>query len=189
MLHAVVIDSGVTGTQDRFVDSEDIRYRFEPVTADWSPRFSERLVIAPNGSNQLALYHAREAILDVLAKGGIVLSFCGCFMPWLPGTRWVHDNAHANREIRYNAVNDPLDLLHDVDVSRLATNAHGISGWWACGGLRTRHADQIVLADTWGRAVLVADHRSSAGIVVATASGPLCDDRPYEADDGGPRTL
>ncbi|MDA3914074.1 hypothetical protein [Oleiagrimonas sp.] len=188
-LQAAVVDNGITGLGDHFAENPDVHYRFERVVPGWQPTFDEDLVIVPNGADHVALLQARDAIRVVLDRGGVVMNFCGCFTPWLPGTTWVHDSAHPNREMRYHVVDDPLGLMHGVDPARLSTESHGIRGWWACGGLVTRYPDQVVLADPWQRAVLVADRRSTPGLIMATASGPLVHPDPDAAEDQGPRTL
>src|ERR1700749_3392408 len=145
MLQIAVVDNGVHGLRDYFVDGDEARYRFESVTADWRPDLAEDVVIVPNGSDHVALYRARHSIEAVLARGGAVLCFCGCFPPWLPGSLWKHDNTRPNREVRYFVGSDPLDLMDGVDPAARSTNAHGISGWWACGGLVTEHPQSAVL--------------------------------------------
>jgi hypothetical protein len=189
MLRAVVVDNGIHGLREHFVNSPAIRYRFERITADWRPIFEEDVVIVPNGSDHLAMLHARASIEAVLARGAAVLSFCGCYTPWLPGTIWAHDNTRPNIEVRYHVINDPLDLMGGVDPARLSTDDHGISGWWACGALHTARPDSVVLADTWQRPVLIADMGATRGLIIATASGPLGESDPDAADDQGVRRL
>ncbi|MDE2155219.1 MAG: hypothetical protein KGJ32_04885 [Xanthomonadaceae bacterium] len=188
-LSIAVVDNGIHGLRGHFVDSPALRYRFEPIVRDWSPAFAEDVVIVPNGSDHLSLYRARHSIEAVLARGGAVLCFCGCYTPWLPGTVWRHDNTRPNRDVRYHVASDPLGLMAGVDPQRLGTDAHGISGWWACGELVTACPQSVVLADTWGRPVLIADTRSTPGLIVATASGPLGDRGGAEAAADGPQRL
>lgn len=184
MLQAALIDNGVQGTSDYFVDRGELRFRRERIGAGWAPDFSyDDVLVVPNGSDHVALYRARASVAQLLARGGTVLCFCGFFTPWLPGSVWVHDNSRPNREVRYHVVNDALGLLDDVAIDTLDTNAHGISGWWACGGIQTARESSVVLADTWHRPVLVADTRSTPGLIIATASGPLGDADP-SADAG-----
>lgn len=189
MLTATIVDNGIHGLRQNFVDSSLVRYRFESITPDWRPVFDDDFVIVPNGSDHVALHRARPRIEAVLQRGGAVLCFCGCFMPWLPGTRWIHDNTRDLRGLRYTVVDDRFGLMEGVDPMRLSTEEHGISGWWTCGALITRHAESVVLADTWGRAALIADSHSTPGLVVATASGPLGDADPDAPDAGGAQRL
>ncbi|MDE2149365.1 MAG: hypothetical protein KGJ55_05940 [Gammaproteobacteria bacterium] len=190
MLKAALIENGDLGNRRHFVDNERIVYRHERIARGWTPDFSgDDLVVVPNGADHVALYRAREATAAVLARGGAVACFCGCFTPWLPGTVWIHDNSCPNREVRYHVVADPLGLMHGVDPARLSTESHGISGWWACGYLQTTYPESVVLADTWQRPVLIADTRSTPGLIVATASGPLGEPDPAAADGGGPLRL
>lgn len=184
ILSIAVVDNGIHGLHRYFVDSPSRRYRFEPIGPDWSPSFAEDVVLVPNGSDHLSLYRARHSIDAVLNRGGAVLCFCGCYLPWLPGTTWRHDNTRPNREVRYHVVDDPLDLMAGIDPQRLSTDSNGISGGWACGELVTAHPQSVVLADTWDRAVLIADTRSTPGCIIATASGPLGDSSPSPASAG-----
>lgn len=190
MLTAALIHNGVHGTERHFADTAQLRYRVERVGRAWRPDFSnDDLVVVPNGADHVALYAARTAIDAVLSRGGAVLCFCGCFTPWLPGAVWIHDNSRPNREVRYRVTADPLGLMDGVDPARLSTEPHGISGWWACGFLRTVHSSSVVLMDTWQRPVLIADTLSTPGLIVATASGPLGDSDPAMSSGEGPLRL
>lgn len=174
MLHVAVIHNGVEGTERYFDGTPGVRYRFERIRTAWTPDFaSDDVIIVPNGADHVALYRARLAIRGVLDRGGVVVCGCGFFTPWVPGMQWFHDNSHPNRLVRYDLVCDPLRLLEGVNIDALATNEHGISGWWACGYIDATVRESVVLADTWNRAVLVADTCSTRGLIIASASGPL----------------
>ena len=189
MLNAALVHSGVVGTEHWFVDSADIRYRIERITDPWRPNFAhDDLIIVPNGANHVALYEARTAIAGVLARGAVLACFCGFFTPWIPGSTWRHDNSKPLRATRYHLRQDPLGLFDGVAVDDLTFEAHGISGWWACGEILTTHADSIVLVDNWDRVLLIADQHSTPGLIIATASGPLGDDSPATVAQG-PRLL
>lgn len=189
MLNIALIDSGVEGTARYFGESTTVRLRVERISAQWQPDFSgDDLVIAPNGTNHVALYEARAAIRAHLDRGGVLACFCGFFTPWIPGNVWVHDNSQALRDVRYRIVNDDLGLFEGVTADELAVESHGISGWWACGHIRTAHADSVVLTDNFKRVLVIADARSTPGLIIATASGPLADPQP-SAPATGPRRL
>ncbi|MGQ0697228.1 MAG: hypothetical protein ACT4PZ_03185 [Panacagrimonas sp.] len=186
MLKAALIDNGVEGLSRYFASSAEVHYRTERITDSWQPDFSgDDLVIVPNGADHVALYQVREQIAAHLERGRSLACFCGFFTPWMPGSVWVHDNSKPLREVRYRIVKDPLGLMRDVDVDRLSVESHGISGWWACGHIRTAHAASVVLADTFDRVVMIADTQSTRGLIVATASGPLGEPDPAQPSDGG----
>ena len=72
-----------------------------------------------------------------------------------------------------------------VDLGKLNVNRHGIRGWWACGYIEPAPGAEVVLVDTWGRAIVVIDEVSTGGFQLLTASGPLGDYRRYgDTDDG-----
>lgn len=186
MLKAVLIDNGVEGLTRYFAPSSEVQYRIERIADPWRPDFSDDdLVIVPNGADHVALYQVREQIAAHLDRGGSLACFCGFFTPWLPGSVWVHDNSKPLREVRYRLVHDPLGLMQGVDVEQLSVESHGISGWWACGNIRTAHSQSVVLADTFDRVMMIADTRSTRGLIVATASGPLGDSDPSQPSDHG----
>lgn len=179
MLKIALIDSGVTGGSSYFGATAGVRYRHERITADWQPDFSgDDVIVVPNGANHVALYEARTAIRDLLDRGGTLACFCGFFTPWIPGHVWHHDNRHPLKVVRYAPSADPLGLLEGVDIAELSTEAHGISGWWACGEIRSEHPGSTLLQDNFGRVVMVADTRTTPGLIVATASGPVGDPQP-----------
>lgn len=189
MLNAALVHSGVAGAENYFKNSAEVRYRIERIVASWSPDFSrDSLVIVPNGANHVALYEARAAIHALLARGGVLACFCGFFTPWIPGNVWRHDNSKPLSAVRYRVQHDALGLFDGVKVDDLTYESHGISGWWACGRIETSHADSIVLIDNFDRVLMVADRRSTPGLVIATASGPLGDPDPDKPADG-PRLL
>ncbi|MGH8597449.1 MAG: hypothetical protein ACREXT_12395 [Gammaproteobacteria bacterium] len=185
MLNAVLIHSGVAGTENYFKDCAEVRYRIERIGDPWSPDFAgDDLVIVPNGANHVALYDARAAIHALLAHGGVLACFCGFFTPWIPGSLWRHDNTKPLQDVRYRLNRDDLALFDGVEVNELTFDAHGISGWWACGHIETAHADNVVLIDNFERVLLIADRRSTKGLIIATASGPLGDPDPSSPAQG-----
>lgn len=173
---ALVIDNGI-GATDVFVD--DQYWQFERATT--GPRFAPRLqdydlLIVPNGADHLAMLGLRDAVRSFLDAGHALFCFCGWFTDWIPGHRWVHDNSQPTRDVRHFPLHDPYHLLNGVDLSLLDRNQHGISGWWACGQIFTSWPDTVLIRDTWHRALVIADDRSTPGFLFLTASGPLSDD-------------
>lgn len=193
MLDVILIDNGVHGLRDYFVDGAAVRYRPARIGGQWPPDLAGAdLVIAPNGTDHVALHAAREAVAAHLQGGGALACFCGFFTPWIPGNRWVHDTGRPLNELEYHAVDDRLGLLDGIDLERFAAGRHGIRGGWACGRIETDHAESVLLRDSHHRVIMVADTRSTAGLIVATASGPLGDaapDQPLPADGGDPTRL
>ncbi len=174
-LKALVIDNGL-GSIDAFPPHEQIT--FDSVTT--GPGFAPDLLpydilIVPNGADHVAMFRIREQVRQFLDAGKVVFCFCGWFMDWLPGNRWIHDNTKLTRDMRHFARNDPHGILEDVDLAQLDHNSHGISGWWACGYIETANPNSVIIADTWGRAIMVADETTTNGLMFLTASGPLGD--------------
>lgn len=179
-LQIAVIDNGVHGATSYFADTDidgvAVRHRRERVVANWQPDFSaDDVVLVPNGSDHVAMQAIAPTIARFLQGGGTVLCFCGFFLPWIPGHRWQQDNSKPLHNVVYQLINDPLGLCRGVDIEALSCNQHGIHGWWACGEIISERDDSCVLRDNFGRTVLIADHTSSAGLVIATASGPVGD--------------
>ena len=50
-----------------------------------------------------------------------------------------------------------------------------MSGWWACGYIKPNPGADVVIEDTWHRAIVVLDDVSTNGRMLLTASGPLAD--------------
>lgn len=187
-MQIALIHSGVAGTEQYYRGDAEHRYRCERIGADWQPCFDEDdVVLVPNGANHVALYEARAHLHHFLARGGALLCFCGFFTPWLPGNQWRHDIGRDLRQLRYRVVADDLQLFEGVEAEELCSDAHGIRGGWACGDIQTHHADSVVLMDNYQRTLLVADRRSTPGLIIATASGPLGDDAPDGAAHGARR--
>lgn len=188
MLNIALIDNGVEGATAYFGAGPGVVYRRERITAHWRPDFSnDDLIIAPNGTDHVALYEARAAVHAQLDRGGMLACFCGFFTPWIPGNVWRHDNRHPLKAVRYEAGADRHGLLDGVDIGQLSVEPHGISGWWACGEILTADPASVLLRDNFGRVVMVADDVSSRGLIVATASGPLGDADPTAPSCGTAR--
>lgn len=188
-MRIALIDNGVAGLGDYYAASPGIEYRRERITARWQPDFgADDVILAPNGTDHVALHEARDAVQALLARGGAVLCFCGFFTPWLPGSQWRHDLGARLDALRYELRHDPLALFEDVDPESLCRDEHGIRGGWACGTISTAHASSVVLVDNFARVIMIADQRTTRGLIIATASGPLWDEAPTRAASG-PRRL
>jgi hypothetical protein len=119
------------------------------------------------------MFRIRDQVREFLNAGKSLFCFCGWFMNWMPGHRWIHDNSKATRDVLHYTANDPHSLLSGVDLSRLDRNSHGISGWWACGYIEPASEETVLVKDTWGRALIIADDRTTRGFMLLTASGPV----------------
>lgn len=179
MVRTLVIANG-TGSEEAFPDREGFQIdvvqvgpRFQPDLTDYS------LLIVPNGADHVAMFRIRDSVRAFLDRGGSLFCFCGWFLDWIPGHRWVHDNTHPTREMRHHAGEDPQGLLQGVDLTQLDHNRHGISGWWACGYIEPAKGANVLIRDPWGRALVVADDSTTPGFLFLTASGPLGDYSRY----------
>lgn len=174
-LHALIIDNGIGGDRT-FPDRPDLVFDRAVTGPDFAPDLSRyELLVVPNGCDHLAMYGVRDQVRAMLDAGKAVFCFCGWFTDWIPGNRWIHDNKYPTRDMRYFAANDPHGLLEGFDLASLDCNEQGISGWWACGSIETANEDSVLVRDTWGRAVIVADGSTTPGFLFLTASGPVGD--------------
>ena len=69
--------------------------------------------------------------------------------------------------------------MSGFDPMNLDRNAHGISGWWACGYIESDDPSTVLVRDTWGRGLIVADETTTNGFMYLTASGPVGDYSAY----------
>lgn len=183
-MKALVIDNG-TGAAAAYPDREGLTFDVARTGPDFAPVLDAcDLLVVPNGADHVAMHAIRDDVRRFLARGGALFCFCGWFLDWIPGHRWVHDNSHPTREMRHFAGDDPLGLLRGVDLKGFDFNRHGISGWWACGYIETPAGAHVVIRDTWGRTVAVADDATTGGFLFLTASGPVGDYSRY--GDTGP---
>ncbi len=187
MLEAVIVSNGIHGGTAGLTPADA---RINARIAETGPDFDldldgADLLIVPNGSDHFALMHARDSIARFLARGGSLFCFDGWTMPWLPFHEWVMDNAKRTADIRYHRGVDRHGLLDGVDIDAL-TFRHGISGWWACGYIDPAPSADILLQDSWGRAIAVVDDVSTPGLLVLTASGPV---GAYDGDDPSAQAL
>lgn len=184
MLHAIVISNGIGGA-DAYKNTDAIRYEIVEIGPDFDPDFSGYdVLIVPNGSDHVAMLKVRDKVRAFLDQGGVLFCFCGWFTDWIPGNRWIHDCSKATKDVRHFVTTDRYGFFDGVNVAKLDHNRHGISGWWACGYIEPAPGADVVLADPWGRALIVLDETTTAGTILVTASGPLGDYARYGDTDG-----
>lgn len=187
MLKAVIVSNGIHGgTMGLAPANAGINAR----VAETGPGFTldlddADLLIVPNGADHVALLSVRDDIARFLARGGTLLCFDGWTTPWVPFHEWVMDNSKRTADIRYSKGDDRHGLLDGVDIDAL-TFRHGISGWWACGYIDAAPGADVLIRDTWGRAIAVADDASTPGLMVLTASGPA---GAYDEDNPSAQAL
>ncbi|CAM2068328.1 hypothetical protein SCOR_23365 [Sulfidibacter corallicola] len=183
-LRAAYIDNGIHGLADAFPNQSYIEYTALPVGADFRPDLDPYdLLVVPNGSDHVAMFAIRDAVRGFLERGGALFCFDGWFTDWVPGHTWICDTQKPTREVRYLVDHAPEGLMDDVNLDDLIF-MNGISGWWACGYIDPAPSAQVVLRDTWNRAVVVWDDRSTQGTLFLTASGPLGHYREYGGANG-----
>jgi hypothetical protein len=174
-LKALIIDNGI-GAAESYPDREDIVFDRVRTGPGFCPDLDQYdLLIIPNGADHVAMFGIRNQVRAMLDAGKSLFCFCGWFLDWIPGNRWVHDNSHPTREMRHFVGNDPRGLLDGLEMEFLDHNRHGISGWWACGYIEPTDKNAVLIKDTWGRAVAVADETTTSGFLFLTASGPVGD--------------
>ena len=173
MLSALVISNGI-GAAEAYRSNDDIRYDVAEVGPGLNPSFDGYdILLVPNGADHVAMLRVRDRVRAFLDRGGALFCFCGWFTDWIPGNRWIHDNRHPTKDVCHRLGTDRHDLFAGVDLAKFDRNRHGISGWWACGYIKPAAGADAMLLDTWGRALVVLDEATTAGLILATASGPL----------------
>ncbi len=193
-LTAVVVANGLEGLRECFPcygipaaaggQTLQVDYRFQEVEAGFRLDLTGAdLLIVPNGSDHVAMLGVRDQVRAFLDAGGAVFCFDGWFTDWVPGHRWRHDNSKATRDIRYRVATDRHGLFDGIDLDPFIFH-HGISGWWACGAIEPAGGADVLLEDTWGRAMVVLDETTTPGLLALTASGPLAG--ALTDDVGGP---
>ena len=188
ILDIVLVSNGLQGLEAMFPDTDVARYRPVVTAPDFAPDFAGAdVVIVPNGSDHVAMQRAAGAVRTHLDRGGTLCCFDGWFTPWVPGNRWVMDNSRATKDVRYRVRDDRHGLFDGVPMADFELS-HGMSGWWACGSIEPAPGADVLLEDTWGRAVMVLDEVSTPGAMLLTASGPLAGVR-FGADHAGLFTL
>jgi len=174
-LNALVIDNGL-GAEKAYRDTDVVRFTTARTGPGFDPRLEDyELLVVPNGCDHVAMHRIRDKVRDFLHAGKALFCFDGWVTDWIPGHRWRHENSKPTRELRHIAGDDSLGLLRGVHVPAMDENAHGIIGWWYCGYIEPAPQAEVLIRDPFGRAVVVADDRSTPGFIFLTASGPLGD--------------
>lgn len=174
-LKAAVISNGIEGLKKYFVSSELASYEIIEIEKNFNPDLSSYdLLIVPNGSDHVAMLKIKSQVLEFLNQGKALFCFDGWFTNWIPGNQWVMNNELKTIDVRYTANQDKSQIFNNVDIEQLNFN-HNISGWWSCGYIKTTPESTVLLQDTWSRAIVVLDEKSTNGTIFLTASGPLGD--------------
>jgi hypothetical protein len=185
MIKALLISNGIEGLHDLYQGNATISYEIAEVGPDFAPDLNQfDLVIAPNGTDNIALWRIRAKIADYLQHGGTLFCFDGWFTDWVPGNRWIMDNSKKTIDVRYLPGQDSMGILDKFSLADL-NFSKGISGWWACGYIEPADGAEVLVQDTWGRALVVIDRVTTKGLMVLTASGPLADFSYATTDDDG----
>jgi len=173
MKRALVVSNGI-GAEQAFPSTKEICFDVVQVVPSLALELAGYdLLVVPNGADHVAMFRNRVKVREFLDQGKALACFCGWFMDWIPGNRWIHDNEHPTKQVRHYKGDDPLGLLDGVDLGRLDHNEHGISGWWSCGYIQAATGANTLIYDTWGRSMVITDSVSTAGLMFLTASGPL----------------
>ena len=185
MTQALIIDNGIEGLKALFKSNEKIHYDFVTTGKDFDLDLEGYdLFIAPNGTDNIALFRVKDKIKAFLDAGGTLFCFDGWFTDWIPGNRWIMDNSTKSIDMRYILGDDPDGISKQFSIADL-NFSQGISGWWSCGYIEAAEGAQVLIKDTWDRALLVIDRVSTNGTIVMTASGPLADFSYATTDDDG----
>lgn len=180
-MEIVVVHNGIHELELMFQPTAEASYTFVRT----GPGFPERLaatlatadaLLVPNGSDHVAMLDASNVVVEFLQAGKTLFCFDGWFTAWIPGNHWQMDNSRRTIEIRYQIGTDQHNILDGVAIDELIFN-HGISGWWACGFITPAANAEVLLTDTWGRAMVVLDEATTPGRMLLTSSGPLADFR------------
>jgi hypothetical protein len=182
-LKAAVISNGIEGLKKYFVSNELAEYEIIEVEKNFNPDLSSYdLLIVPNGSDHIAMLKIKSQVLEFLNQGKTLFCFDGWFTNWIPGNQWIMNNELKTIDVRYTINQDKSQLFENVDIEQLNFN-HKISGWWSCGYIKTNSKSSVLLQDTWSRAIVVLDEKSTNGTIFLTASGPLGDSGAIPSND------
>ncbi|CCH02580.1 hypothetical protein FAES_4581 [Fibrella aestuarina BUZ 2] len=175
MLNALLISNNIARLTDYFVSNDLVTYTVAAVSKPFDPDLTPYdLLVVPNGSDHVAMLAIKDKVRAFLDAGKTVICADGWFTDWVPGNQWVMNNTKRTIEVRYTLKTDRYGLFDGVNVDDL-TFSHGMSGWWSCGYVEPSPEADVLLDDTWGRAIVVLDETSTNGTLFLTASGPLAD--------------
>jgi hypothetical protein len=175
MIKALLISNNIESLGKMFASNEQVQYDIAVVDGEFNPDLSGYdLLIVPNGSDHMSMLKIKLKVAAFLHDGKAVFCFDGWFTKWLPGNQWVMDNSKKTIEVRYRVKTDRYNLFENINIDSLIFS-HGISGWWACGYIDASAEADIVIADTWDRPIIVLDEKTTNGLIIMTASGPLAD--------------
>ena len=130
------------------------------------------MFIAPNGTDHVALFRNREKIQELLDRGGAVLCFCGWTTDWIPGSTWEMQYNIPLRTYEVTFPDPDHPLLQGVRINEVNIS-NGKRGFWVCGHINAAPDAEILMVNNLNEPVMILDERSTAGTIVATASGPL----------------
>lgn len=189
MIKAIIISNGTDGLKNYFVSNDKAQYDFVEIDEHFDPELNAYdLLIVPNGSDHIAMFKIKEKVAKFLDQGKALFCFDGWFTSWIPKNQWVMSNEKKTIDTRYNIKTDRYGIFNNIDLNKL-TFQHNISGWWACGYIEaSAHAD-VIIEDTWKRPIIVLDEKTTNGIIIMTASGPLGDSGPILEKDETSSTL
>jgi hypothetical protein len=183
MIQAVVISNGLEGIQTYFVSNKLVTYTILEIEENFNPNLNSfDLLIVPNGCDHIAMASIKDKVAAFLDNGKVLFCFDGWFTNWIPGNQWIMSNEKKSIDVRYHIKTDRYQLLKDIDINQLIYS-HNISGWWACGYIETSKNADVLLEDTWQRPIIVLDEKSTNGIMILTASGPLGDSGAIPSDE------
>ena len=175
MLNALLISNNIAGIEKYYVSSDLVQYTVCPITGDFDPDLTPYdLLVVPNGSDHVAMLKIKAKVRAFLDAGQSLVCADGWFTDWVPGNQWLMDNSKRTIDSRYALKTDRHGLFNNLNIDDL-TFSHGMSGWWACGYIEPNPDADVVVEDTWHRAIVVLDDVSTTGRMLLTASGPLAD--------------
>ncbi len=172
-LRGIVVCNGAGGADGYRTDGTGVCFSTAIIGRGFSLDLAGAdILLVPNGSDHVAMERNAPVVRSFLDRGGALVCFDGWVTPWIPGHEWVMDNDFRTIDVRYRKRSDRWGVLDGVDIQAL-TFRRGISGWWACGYINAAPGADVVLEDSWGRAILVVDAATTPGLMMLTASGPV----------------
>ena len=130
------------------------------------------IFIAPNGTDHEALYRNRHIVRAFLDNGGALLCFCGWHRDWIPGSRWRMQMNISLRTYEITFPDPDHPLLKGVRIEEVNIN-NGKRGFWTCGHIEAAEGAEVLMVNNLNEPVMIADRKTTPGLIIATASGPL----------------